>query len=137
MSNILEEQNSSKIFRVIDANLNRAREGLRVVEDIHRYLHDNKKVGYKLKELRHSIRVENFKELLQFRDSTNDCLKSSTQSELQKENIEQIIISNIKRVQESLRVLEEIYKTIDTEKSEYFKQLRYTSYTLEKDIFLS
>ena len=35
--------NDERIYRVIDANLNRLKEGLRVVEDIKRYVFDDAK----------------------------------------------------------------------------------------------
>jgi len=127
--------NNSSLLRVIDANLNRYKEGIRVVEDIYRYIFNNKNISSKLKKLRHiqtNIKIEN---LLKNRDSINDVLKTSTKSEQNRKNIEDIIIANIKRAQESARVLEEIFKLNDIELSEKFKSNRYELYNIEKLIF--
>ncbi len=122
----------SNLFRTCDANLNRFKEGIRVVEDILRY-EFNSPLAKELKELRH-IKVPNYEEIIKYRDSLNDILKSSTKSELKRNSLKDIIISNLKRAQESSRVLEEIYKLIDINTSEEFKTARYKLYNLEKEI---
>ena len=126
-----------ELLRVCDANLNRLREGLRVVEDILRYKNNDKILASKIKELRHQTRTANYKALLQERDSLNDVLKQSTPSEQQRDSLEAIIISNFKRAQESARVLEELFKLEDNTQSEHFKKIRYALYALEKEILLS
>ncbi len=63
---------SPELFRVIDANINRLKEGVRVVEDIERYIFNNRELSSKLKVIRHSAKVENLDELLTSRDSIND-----------------------------------------------------------------
>ena len=120
------------LFRTCDANINRFKEGLRVVEDILRY-EFNSPLAKELKNLRH-IKIPNYEEVIQYRDSQNDILKSSISSELKRESIKDIIISNLKRAQDSARVLEEIYKLSDIKTSEKFKSARYKLYTLEKEI---
>ncbi len=122
----------SNLFRTCDANLNRFKEGIRVVEDILRY-EFNSPLAKELKKLRH-IKVPNYEEIIKYRDSLNDILKSSTKSELKRNSLKDIIISNLKRAQESSRVLEEIYKLIDINTSEEFKTARYKLYNLEKEI---
>lgn len=129
--------NSPELFRVIDANLNRLKEGIRVIEDIIRYRDNNKELSSKLKQLRHKARVENLEELLKYRDSINDVLRPTTNSELKRSDTKSIITANFKRAQESSRVLEELYKLNDPEQSESFKQIRYELYALEKDITLN
>ena len=131
-----KDELSPDLFRVMDANLNRLREGIRVVEDILRYKENNKHLASKLKQLRHSAQTPDTKELLAYRDSVNDVLKPSTSSEQKRESLEGIIIANLKRAQESARVLEELYKLKSIELSEKFKTIRYTLYTLEKEILL-
>ena len=133
MSNSL----SPELFRVIDANLNRLKEGIRVVEDIMRYLDNNKNFSQKLKKLRHLARISEYKELLQNRDSINDVLKESTTSELKRVDLTNILTANFKRAQESSRVLEELFKLHSTNYSENFKHIRYELYDLEKEIILS
>jgi len=128
---------SPELFRVIDANLNRLKEGIRVVEDIMRYRDNNKTLSKKLKSLRHLARIDEYKELLTNRDSINDVLRESTKSELNRTDIESIIVANFKRAQESSRVLEELFKLHSAEYSENFKHIRYELYDLEKVILIS
>lgn len=118
-------------LRLIDANLNRLREGIRVVEDIFRYVYNDKTTAIKLKELRHLSRLENYIELLETRDVKNDVLKASIKSEQNRTDLYSILIANFKRAQESSRVLEEFCKLISIEDSENFKYIRYELYNLE------
>ena len=128
------KENNQALFRVIDANLNRYKEGIRVVEDIYRYVYNDKDIALTLKNLRHINIPINIKTLLKYRDSINDVLKPTIKSETNRENLESIIIANIKRSEESARVLEETFKLIDIETSEIFKNNRYKLYNIEKQI---
>jgi thiamine-phosphate pyrophosphorylase len=128
---------SPELFRVIDANLNRLREGIRVVEDIMRYKNNDKSLSLKLKQLRHKAQISEITQLLNHRDSTNDVLRSSIKSELNRTDITSIVIANFKRAQESSRVLEELFKLHSIEYSENFKYIRYELYNLEKEIVLN
>ena len=130
-------QLSPELFRVIDANLNRLKEGIRVIEDIMRYRDNNKVLSSKLKELRHKARVDETTKLLKHRDSINDVLRPSTKSELNRTDIVSIITANFKRAEESSRVLEELYKLNNVTYSENFKYIRYELYNLEKEIVLN
>jgi len=118
-------------LRLVDANLNRLREGIRVVEDIFRYVYNDKQTALKLKELRHLSRLENYIELLETRDVKNDVLRSSIKSEQNRTDLYSILIANFKRAQESSRVLEEFCKLISIKDSENFKYIRYELYNLE------
>lgn len=124
----MEEKNN---LRLIDANLNRLREGVRVVEDIFRYIYNDKNTALKLKNLRHKARTSNYTELLKTRDVQNDVLRASIKSEQNRDNLNSILIANFKRAQESARVLEEFCKLISIEDSENFKYIRYELYILE------
>lgn len=128
---------SPELFRVIDANLNRLKEGIRVIEDILRYKDNNKELSSKLKSLRHKAQVSHTEQLLQHRDSINDVLRPSTKSEQNRENLQSILTANFKRAQESSRVLEELYKLENIEYSENFKTIRYELYNLEKEVLLN
>ena len=137
MTNKSESSINPELFRVIDANLNRLKEGIRVVEDILRYRDNNKELSSKLKELRHLSQVKETQELLSYRDTDNDVLRSSIKSELNRSGVTSIIIANFKRAQESSRVLEELYKLDNIEYSENFKYIRYELYALEKKVLLN
>jgi len=125
---------TTKNLRLLDANLNRLREGIRVIEDIFRYILDNKTIALRLKNLRHLARTENYLELLDNRDIQNDILKTSTKSEQNRENLTSILIANFKRAQESARVIEEFSKLHSIQQSENFKHIRYELYDIEKSI---
>lgn len=122
---------NSNNLRLIDANLNRLREGIRVVEDIFRYIYNDKDTAIKLKQLRHLARLDNYKELLETRDVKNDVLRASIKSEQNRDDLYSILIANFKRAQESSRVLEEFTKLTSIEDSENFKFIRYELYNLE------
>ena len=123
---------SPELYRVIDANLNRLREGIRVIEDIARYSQNNKTIATQLKSLRHQSRIDNLQQLLNSRDSVNDVLRPTVAHEMNRSDLQSIIIANYKRAQESSRVLEEMYKIIEPSISETFKTVRYELYSLEK-----
>jgi thiamine-phosphate pyrophosphorylase len=127
---------SPELLRVVDANLNRLKEGIRVVEDFLRYSKNNKELSSKLKSLRHSCKIPDYKTYLKHRDSINDVLKTSTKNEQTRADIEDILISNFKRAEESARVLEEIFKLEDINLSEIFKSIRYQLYNIEKEVLL-
>jgi thiamine-phosphate pyrophosphorylase len=134
----MNKKNDPKVVRLVDANLNRLKEGIRVIEDIARYHEDNGPLALKLKNLRHQCHIdEKYLELLSSRDSINDVLRPSTKSEMSRANIKDILIANYKRAQESARVLEEITKIWSNELAENFKNIRYELYTLEKENLLN
>ncbi len=126
------------LYRLIDANLNRLKEGIRVVEDICRFVLDNGEIAKELKTLRHlsTLLDDESQKYLQFRNIAGDPLKESLhQIENQRTTLQDLITSNLKRGQESARVLEEAFKLIDIEKSEKYKLIRYRLYDIELRLF--
>ena len=124
-----------KLERLIDANLNRLKEGIRVIEDICRYIHDNFQLTSTLKTLRHQLQQDYNIQRLYYRDIESDTQKKSIKSEQQRQSLQDIIIANFSRAEESSRVLEEIFKLNDIQASERFKKIRYELYNLEKNYF--
>ncbi len=125
-----------EIGRVIDANLNRLREGIRVIEDTLRYFHNDKTLSFLCKTLRHKLKLSTSLDLLDYRDIQGDVAKQSSKDELLRENLNALVMANFKRAQESARVLEEYTKLAphlgDTHT---FKQIRYELYDIEKQYF--
>lgn len=130
-----KEESSAKVERLIDANLNRLKEGIRVIEDITRYVYDDVTLTPRLKTLRHQLQKAYNPDRLIYRDIENDIQKETIQSELNRTSIDDLIIANFSRAQESSRVLEESFKLTDATLSELFKSIRYELYALEKDYF--
>jgi hypothetical protein len=133
-------KSKKNIYTLIDANVNRAKEGLRVVEDVARFIQSNGKTSSRLKSIRHDIDTAvklistGHAELLKNRHSAFDVGRSSkNKSELKRKNTFDIMISNFKRAEESFRVLEEISKLISPKAALMFKELRYKTYELEKE----
>jgi len=132
-----------EIARIIDANFNRAREGIRVLEDSVRFIQNNRELAKKLKDIRHGITdaVKGFdltrEELLDARDSESDVGRTlEGELESKRTNLNEIIASNFARIEESLRAIEEFGKLIDTESARKIKDLRYEVYTLEKNFII-
>ena len=127
---------SEKIERLIDANLNRLKEGIRVIEDINRYIFDDASLTSALKQLRHTLQPAYDQNRLRYRDIENDVQKKSIASELERTSITDLVIANFSRAQESARVLEESFKLVDHKLSELCKKVRYALYGIEKTFFL-
>lgn len=137
MSKISQNNN---IYRIIDANLNRAKEGLRVCEEITRFILDNRKLSALFKKTRHQIdslarNIYPASLLLKERRSSGDVGRFNSYGELKRSNCKDIFWANIQRIKESLRVLEEFSKLADAKAARGFKQLRYKVYAIEKESF--
>ena len=126
----------NKTERLIDANINRLREGLRVIEDIHRYIYDDADISSAVKNLRHTIQKAYNPDRIIHRDIENDVSKETTESEISRENLNSILIANFSRAEESSRVLEEMFKLDAPELSSLFKHIRYGLYAVEKKSYL-
>ena len=123
--------------RIIDANINRVKEGLRVCEEITRFILNSRSLTLALKEARHEIdaALKNLaakSELLQERLSSSDVGKNIRVNELKRDSLGDIFFANIQRAKESARVLEEFSKLINTGASLKFKKVRYKIYAIEK-----
>lgn len=127
------------MLRLIDANLNRMSEGLRTLEDVARFLLNDATLSAKLKSLRHGLAVEDAslkKNLLSARDSADDVgAFAEADSEAQRQDLPNIVTANARRVEESLRVLEEFAKLPEIMlESARFKQARFALYEIEREL---
>lgn len=124
------------LYRIIDANFNRAKEGLRVCEDISRYIWNQKILTSSFKKLRHQLTQVvaqlNILKLLQGRQADADVGRPSTKSEFKRKDVEAVFLANAQRIKESLRVLEETIKLLKPRAAEEIKTLRYRMYVLEQ-----
>jgi len=129
------------VYRIIDANLNRVMEGVRVCEDIVRFSSNDENLTSRLKTLRHDVftaikelRKEHLEELVSSRETDMDVGKKSSDTEKARDNLIDLFLANSQRGKESLRVLEEVLKLFDRELSQKFKKFRFRLYDIEKKI---
>jgi thiamine-phosphate pyrophosphorylase len=137
------EQND--LGRILDASANRAREGLRVIEDYCRFVLDDAFLSGEMKRLRHDL-TEALGELssdllLQSRETQRDVgTQITTAAEQHRHSLLDVVQANCKRVQEALRTLEEFGKVavlgIGSPQGQRMEELRYKVYTLERAIVL-
>lgn len=127
-----------KIHRIIDANYNRAKEGLRVCEDVCRFYLNNKKLTGEYKTLRHQLTnlaaKFQLKDLIFARDIQGDVGKKTILPELKRKNWNDIFYANSQRAKESIRVLEEFAKLTNNRLAKGLKEIRYKVYGLELKI---
>ncbi|MFC1897791.1 thiamine phosphate synthase [Chloroflexota bacterium] len=135
------EASSSQTLRIIDANLNRIGEGLRLLEDMARLLLDDVALTEQLKIMRHGLVTGDWsfnQQLLQSRNSESDVgINIETPEQVEPRELPIVAVANARRVQEALRTLEELAKIPDvTHKldSEKFKQARFSLYTIERTL---
>jgi thiamine-phosphate pyrophosphorylase len=137
----MKSWDSPRMMRIIDANFNRAGEGLRFLEEIARMVLDDASLTEELKTMRHDlIRGDcTFQaRLLASRDSEGDVgVDLEVAGESKTKDLPILLVANARRVQESLRVLEETAKLpglppdLDSEK---FKHARFALYTIEQKL---
>jgi len=134
------EELPEETLRIIDANVNRIGEGLRVLEDIARLLLDDGALSQQLKDMRHElVKVDiSFEErFLQARNSEGDVgIDLEASGEEKYKEIPATVVANARRVQEALRVMEELAKNPAVPlESDKFKRARFNLYTIEKELF--
>ncbi|MBR0238227.1 MAG: thiamine phosphate synthase [Thermoguttaceae bacterium] len=127
----------ANIVRLIDASANRAREGLRVVEDYVRFVLDDALATQRLKRFRHTFTrlmgEISLSDRLRARETRQDVGTGITlDSERQRDDAQSVLAANFTRIQESLRTLEEYSKVVCPAISGGLEQLRYDSYTIQK-----
>lgn len=129
---------AKQLSRILDANLNRSREGLRVCEEVARFVLEDDRLTKKLKKSRHLVSEtirktpKEYLVLLSARDTVGDVGRKP--SKLEKERIDafDLFAANIERAKESLRVLEESYKLLNGDLADRFKKIRFEVYAIEK-----
>ncbi len=133
------EQPSRQILRIIDANLNRIGEGLRVLEEAARFILNDASLSESLKTLRHQLSVRDIETSLQYfdsRDSQNDVGADITTSfQNRKRSLVETVVANARRVEEALRVMEEISKIEGVALgAQTYQDARFELYTVEKEM---
>ncbi len=126
-------------FRIIDANLNRAREGIRVCEEVARFVLSDPRLTRRCQRLRHDLgaaaRQFASAQLVGNRDSRRDVGRPGVRKTAGIHGgYPALVRANALRVQEAFRVLEEFTRLKSLRLSQLFGALRFRAYTLEQDI---
>lgn len=127
-----------RVYALLDANLNRVREGLRVLEDSARFVLCDESTTILLKGLRHRLveeeqRLRLRNPLIKRRDVVADAgTEVTTANEKRRLGLRDVLTANCRRMQEALRSLEEFSKLVDSAFSEACKQIRYQAYEAEQ-----
>lgn len=128
---------NKSVYRILDANLNRAREGLRVCEEVARLVKDDAALTRRCQRLRYSVdraaRLLPVPKLLQARDSRSDVGRPALRGAASRHrNARELAAANLKRAQEALRVLEEFSRLVKPSAGRVFGALRFKAYSLEQ-----
>src|SRR4030042_645845 len=125
-------------LRIIDANCNRIGEGLRFLEDVARFLLNDADLSHQLKAMRHNM-VKSLSRfgpaLMTERNSEADVGIGTEISHRQ--DIQSLVTANARRVEEALRVIEELSKLPDLNSilhSKDFETARFNLYTLQRQL---
>ena len=123
------------LFRIMDANLDRAREGLRVIEEWFRFGLENSSAAGQCKDWRQQLAQWHRSEYRQARDTPNDVGTAlHHKNEATRQNTQALLAANFARVQEALRVLEEYGKLTEPKLALVCKNMRYGVYSLESQL---
>jgi thiamine-phosphate pyrophosphorylase len=132
---MLSDLDRNTALRILDANYNRATEGLRTIEEIARFGANSSYWQVELKKLRHAM-ADAFKklpayDLLQARCAQVDVGAENTiASEQQRLSLDDIQRAAVERVQQALRCLEEFSKPLDGEVAVVFSKIRFSAYDI-------
>lgn len=123
-------------LRLLDANGNRAAEGLRMLEDVARFLCDEAALGGEAKRLRHAVRSLIPAVAVGGRDTAGDVgAELTAPGEMERAGLLAVVRANAARVQEALRCAEEAAKlTGDGTLAAGLEQARYAAYRLESGL---
>ena len=125
-----------RVWRLLDANANRAREGLRVVEDTARFVLERPDASSALRRMRHRLDQlvrGRYATLLRHRDVDTDPGRGNLTTS-HKNGIPALLATNFKRGEEALRVLEEYGRVVSPKAVKGVQAIRYDVYQWEKKL---
>lgn len=128
-------------FRIVDANFNRAREAIRVIEDYCRFALNSQLLTERTKQLRHELcAVVNeigLVKLVSSRDSIADVgVGRKVPEQFERRCLKDSFTAGCKRLTEALRALEEVSRAEFPNVAKSIEEMRFEAYTLEKDIIV-
>jgi thiamine-phosphate pyrophosphorylase len=127
----------AKVWRLLDANVNRAREGFRILEDTARFVLDKPEAAKALRRMRHELDAlirAHYKKLLLARDVGNDHGRTNP-AKAYKGGLAALVAANFKRCEEALRVLEEYGRVMSPRIVKGVQALRFKVYQWETQLF--
>ena len=126
---------SSAVERLLDANLDRAREGLRVLEDWARFALDRSDLVARCKDMRQRLgRLHADRYKLARHTASDPAAGMGHPAQLERQDPSQVIGANASRVAEALRVLEEFGRSDAPVLAAEAAAIRYQLYDLEVDL---
>jgi thiamine-phosphate pyrophosphorylase len=127
--------------RILDVNLNRLDESLKLIEDITRFhierkeaLSQTRKIRRDFLHLKCSLPLS---AIIGSRQSHKDPGRKKKFDITSKRSYTDLLLANLSRAKESSRTIEEVLKTIEPRLSNSAKNIRFQIYDLEKDIVVS
>jgi len=129
------------VYRILDANFNRAREAARVVEEYCRFALNSQLLTDRAKRLRHrlcgAIARLDAGWLIAGRDTAGDVgAARKVEGQLARGRLEDCLTAGCKRLTEALRAMAEVVQAGDAALAEELEALRFEAYAMEKDIML-
>lgn len=123
-----------RVARIVDVNLNRLTEGLRVVEDIARLAASDRQLLTIVRKLRTEVGKDSRalrRRVMLARASETDPGRGDRFDRTRRRTLDDILFANLKRAEESCRVLEETLKLFEPDRAPGFKALRFKLYDIE------
>ena len=128
-------------LRLLDANANRALEGLRVCEEVVRFHAGSARHFRQLRALRHAVAGAMrglpvpVRELFAARESRRDVGRHAPSGRVA--SLEQLLLINFQRAKEALRTLEECSRLVAPRSTAVFQRLRFRTYEVERHVLLA
>jgi thiamine-phosphate pyrophosphorylase len=128
------------VLRLLDANRNRALEGVRVCEEIVRLHFELPGMWRRLRSLRHGIARDVGRlpvtplDLVRARESQRDVGRRAPSTSV--DSLQRLLLINFQRVKESLRTLEECARLFGPRHAAAFQRLRFSTYATERDLLI-
>jgi thiamine-phosphate pyrophosphorylase len=127
------------VYRIIDANFNRGREAVRVIEEFCRFYLNSDSLTERAKQLRHQLSAAvsrlDTRRLISSRDAAADVGATRViDGQIRRADLNDCFVASCKRLTEALRALGEMAQIVEPSSARTFEELRFAAYTLEKEI---
>jgi len=135
MSRTAGKTGSVPVLRIVDVNLNRLTEGLKVVEDVVRFGLEDHALLESVRALRTRVGTRTRalrRRAISSRGSERDLGRGDRFDRTRRQSLDAVLAANFKRAEESARVLEETLKLVEPKQAAFFKAVRFRLYDLEK-----